>query len=150
MEDLVNEIKKVLDQPITYKRLAVNTLIIYFHGEPGDKGIKYFVIPPSWRYQKNGILLLGNYDIPFDKSDVAKELDFKTEFNRICSLSDDLIGSRLIDFKITSETNDLELLFEHNQKVFKFQNSIILNYWQFDNGKDTFEIYCDKILKNAL
>jgi hypothetical protein len=43
LEELQTELNGPIHQTVTFKRIAANSIIIYFFGEPGDDGIRLAV-----------------------------------------------------------------------------------------------------------
>jgi hypothetical protein len=64
LEELNSELKKLIQMTVSFKRIAGNSIIIYFFGEPGDATVVSMFIDPTWRYQKQGKVVVGSQDFP--------------------------------------------------------------------------------------
>lgn len=123
LEELKNELDQLIGQTVVFKRIAVNHIIIYFGGEPGDDTVISFFIDPTWRYHKDGKVVIGSYDLPFDESDFKSEEEYQEKFEHLASLTDNIFDSELISYTVDPESFDITLEFSGNQKVCNFANS---------------------------
>jgi hypothetical protein len=127
LEELHIKITILTGQAITFKRLAGNTLILYFNGEAGDASVQSIWLDPPWRFIENGRVLVGSLDIPIsydveEKSPEEKNKEHE-EFERYCALTDSLNNSILEQTIIDPITYDITLKFSGNQIVSKFCNT---------------------------
>src|SRR5262245_11189084 len=74
LEELQTELNGLIHQTCTFKRIAGNSIIIYFFGEPGDDSVIGVFVDPSWRYQKNGKIILGSYDLQIKVGLLVREV----------------------------------------------------------------------------
>src|SRR3954452_7873638 len=95
LEELNLELKKLINETVSFKRIAGNSIILYFFGEPGDESIVSVFVDPTWRYQQHGKIIVGSFDFPFDESDFKSKEEYQEAFERMCSLTDNLEGARL-------------------------------------------------------
>src|SRR5215470_12437624 len=123
LEELQTELNGLIHQTVTFKRIAGNSIIIYFFGEPGDDSVISVFVDPSWRYQKNGRIILGSYDLQIDEEDFDSKEAYEERFHRLCSLTDGITGAELISCTIDLESSDINMEFSGGQVVRNFANS---------------------------
>ena len=123
LEELNLELKKLVGEIVSLKRIAGNSIILYFLGEPGDDTVISVFIDPTWRYQQNGRIIVGSYDFPFDESDFKSKEEYRDTFERMCSLTDALEGTRLENCAVDLDTSDILMEFSNDQVVRNFANS---------------------------
>ena len=69
-EELNSELNTLIGQSVSFKRVAANSVIIYFFGGPGDSSVlSVFIDPNLWRYEQEGKVILGSYDVSMDESE---------------------------------------------------------------------------------
>lgn len=112
-----------MGQTVTFKRIACNSIIVYFFGEPGDESVVSVFIDPSWRYQKNGKVVVGSYDLQTEESDFDSREEYEESFSRQCALTDGIHASRLISCAVDLESSDLTMGFSDGQMLRNFANS---------------------------
>lgn len=122
-DELQNELRNLIGESVAFKRIAGNSIIVYFHGEPGDESVVSIFIAPTWRYENGGKVCVGSYDLQLDESDFASEDEYSQAFERLCSLTDGLVGARLVDCAVDSVSSDLTLAFAGGQVLRNFANS---------------------------
>jgi hypothetical protein len=123
IEELKAELQSLVSVRVTFKRNAANSLIIYFHGEPGDPEVRSFFIDPTWRFEQNGRIVLGSFDFQIEGSDFGSEEEYESEWRRRCELMESLVGSELLRIEIEDSSGDLTLEFSGRQIVRSFANS---------------------------
>ena len=131
MKNYKKEVLNLINRVVSYKRIAGNTIILYFDGKPGEDNTKSIWIDPAWRYEFRKKYIIGSEDFPWEK-EKGQTLD---EFNRIfenqCKKTDKLIGSTVIDLKIDDVSNDIVLFFENHQIIRKVQSSLNFEGWVY-------------------
>ena len=133
-EELHVELNKLLGERVLYKRVAGNSLIFYFFGEPGDPNVRSIWLEPPWRYERGGRVVAGSYDIPYDEADFETKEEYRREFDRICGLSDALEKSELLSLKVDEASSDLTLEFSDGQRVRSFASSAFeMPAWTYRN-----------------
>ncbi len=125
LEELNIELQKLIGENVSFKRIAGNSIIIYFFGEPGDDSVVSVFIDPAWRYERQGKVLVGSYDFPFDESDFKSKEEYQETFERLCSITDDLESARLEDVGVDLESSDIFMKFSDGQAVRNFANSAV-------------------------
>jgi hypothetical protein len=123
IEELKAELESLVSERVTFKRNAANSLIIYFHGEPGDSEVRSFFIDPTWRFEQNGRIVVGSFDFQIERSDFSSEEEYESEWRRRCELMESLVGSELLRVEIEDSSADLTLEFSDQQVVRSFANS---------------------------
>ena len=122
-EQLNAELQKLVGEKVSFIRVAANSIIIYFFGEPGDDNVVSVFVDPTWRFQKKGKVVVGSYDLQIDESDFESEDKYQEEFERIASLPHSLEGAELESVKIDFDSSDLSMRFSDDQVVRNFANS---------------------------
>ncbi|HEX6899725.1 MAG TPA: hypothetical protein VF789_08430 [Thermoanaerobaculia bacterium] len=92
--------RRVLGRPVTFRRLAANTLLIYIDNEPGDGTGVTFWINPVWHVREPGQVLAGSRQA---------QVDDEEEFYRLGERLDVLLGLTVQDVTIEPGTFDLTL-----------------------------------------
>jgi hypothetical protein len=134
LEELQTELNGLIHQTVTFKRIAGNSIVIYFFGEPGDDSVKSVFVDPTWRYQKNGKIILGSYDLQIDEESFDSKEAYEERFHYLCSLTDDLWGAEPIDCTIDLESSDINMEFSGGQVVRNFANSGFEDkHWTYRN-----------------
>jgi hypothetical protein len=90
---------RVLGRPVTFRRLAANTLLIYIDNEPGDGTGVTFWLAPIWHVREPGQVLVGSRQAQVDGE----------EFYRLGESLDVLLGQTVQDVTIEPDTFDLTL-----------------------------------------
>jgi hypothetical protein len=134
LEELQTELNCLIHQTVTFIRIAGNSIIIYFFGEPGDDSIISLFIDPTWRYQNNGKIILGSYDLQIDEENFDSKEAYEERFHHLCSLTDGLSGAELVNANIDLESSDIRMEFSDGQVVRNFANSAFEDeHWTFRN-----------------
>jgi len=123
LEELNIELQKLIGEIVSFKRIAGNSIIIYFFGEPGEDSVVSVFIDPAWRYERQGKVLVGSYDFPFDESAFESQEEYQETFERLCSITDNLEGAMLEDVGVNLESSDIFMKFSDRQVVRNFANS---------------------------
>jgi hypothetical protein len=123
LAELQIELNELIHQTVSFKRVAGNSIIIYFFGEPGDDTVSSIFIDPSWRYQKDGKVVIGSYDLQIDEDDFKTEEEYEQRFDHLCSLTNDLLGAELVRCSIDLQASDITLEFSGGQMLRNFANS---------------------------
>lgn len=87
--------RRVLGRPITFRRLAANTLLIYIDNDPGDGTGVTFWFDPIWHVREPGRVLAGSRQAQFDNDDDEEGI------HRLGKRLDVLLGQT-----VQSETTD--------------------------------------------
>ena len=135
------ELSFLLGQEVSFRRMAGNTLILYFGGEPGDDSVTTLSIDPSWRYARSGEWLLGSGDIPWEKEEEETGEAFSVRFNEICDICMPLFSSIVERISLSSNSADIEITFSSNQKVVSFAGYTDDYSWGFKNGLTRKRVY---------
>src|SRR5215471_11052639 len=109
LEELQNELNGLIHQTVTFKRIAGDSIIIYFFGEPGDDSVISVFVDPTWRYQTNGKVILGSYDLQIDEENFDSKEAYEERFHHLCSLTDGLKGAELVRWKMDPESSDITM-----------------------------------------
>ena len=134
LEELQTELNGLIHQTVTFIRIAGNSIIIYFFGEPGDGSVISVFIDPTWRYQRNGKIILGSYDLQIDEENFDSKEAYEERFHHLCSLTDDLSEAELISCAIDLESSDISMEFSGGQVVRNFANSGFEDkHWTYRN-----------------
>ena len=123
LEELQAELKGLINQTVTFKRIAGNSIIVYFFGEPGDDSVVSVFIDPSWRYQKNGKVIVGSYDLQIEESDFNSKEEYEERFHQLCALTDAIIGAELVGCSVDLKSSDITMEFSGAQVLRNFANS---------------------------
>ena len=122
-ENLNAELQNLVGTTVSFSRVAANSLIIYFFGEPGDDTVVSVFLDPTWRFERNGKIVLGSFDLQIDEEDFESEQLYNDEFERLVTLKDSLNGSTLETVTLDFESSDICLKFSDRQVVRNFANS---------------------------
>src|SRR5262245_20873807 len=142
LEELQAELNDLIHQTLTFKRIAGNSIIIYFYGEPGDDSVISIFVDPSWRYQRNGKIILGSYDLQIEEENFASKEAYEDRFHHLCSLTDGLSGAKLINCTIDQESSDINMEFSGSQVVRNFANSGFEDkHWTYRNLQKKLKAY---------
>ena len=122
-ENLNAELQNLVGTSVSFSRVAANSLIIYFFGEPEDDNVVSLFLDPTWRFEQNGKIVLGSFDLQIDEEDFESEQLYNDEFERLATLKDSLNGSTLERVTLDFGTSDVCLKFSDRQIVRNFSNS---------------------------
>ena len=142
LEELQTELGGLIHQTVAFTRIAGNSIIIYFFGEPGDDSVISVFIDPTWRYQKNGKIILGSYDLQIDEENFDSKEAYEDRFHHLCSLTDGLSGAELVSANIDLESSDIRMEFSDGQVVRNFANSGFEDkHWTYRNLQKKLKAY---------
>ena len=145
LEELQTELNGLIHQTVTFKRIAGDSIIIYFFGEPGDDSVISVFIDPTWRYQQNGKIILGSYDLQIDEENFDSKEAYEERFYHLCSLTDGLSGAELVSANIDLESSDIRMEFSDGQVVRNFANSAFEDNWTFRNLQKKLTAYVSPV-----
>ena len=141
-ENLNSELQTLVGEPVSFCRVAGNSLIIYFFGEPGDENVVSVFLDPTWHVRQNGKIVLGSFDLQIEESDFESEQDYNDEFERLALLKDNLYGSKLESVELDFESSDICLKFSGDQVVTNFANSAFdAMAWTYRNMQKNITAY---------
>jgi hypothetical protein len=142
LEELQFELNGLIHHPVTFLRIAGNSIIIYFFGKPGDDSVISVFIDPTRRYQKDGKIILGSYDLQIDEENFDSKEAYEERFHHLCSLTDDISGAELISCAIDLESSDINMEFSGGQVVRNFANSAFEEkHWTYRNVRKKLKAY---------
>jgi hypothetical protein len=134
LEELQTELNGLIHQTVTFKRIAANSIIIYFFGGPGDKSVISVFVDPTWRYEQNGKIILGSFDLQIDEENFDSKEAYEEKFYYLSSLTDGLWGAELVSCTIDLESSDISMVFSGGQIVCNFANSGFEDkHWTYRN-----------------
>ena len=134
LEELQTELNGLIHQTVTFKRIAANSIIIYFFGEPGDDSVISVFVDPTWRYEQNGKIILGSFDLQIDEENFDSKEAYEEKFYYLCSLTDGLQGAELVSCALDLESSDISMVFSGGQVVRNFANSGFEDtHWTYRN-----------------
>ncbi|MGO8733976.1 MAG: hypothetical protein ACLQVM_14470 [Terriglobia bacterium] len=138
-EKLNSELKTLIGQSVSFKRVAANSVIIYFFGGPGDSTVLSVFIDPPWRYEREGKLILGSYDVSMDKSEFDSEEQSSQAFYHLASYMDDLVGASLLKCQVDPMSSDIAMEFSGGRVLRSFANSAFEDTaWTYRNYPKNF------------
>lgn len=141
-EELQSSLNELVHETVAFKRIAGNSVIIYFFGEPGDETVVSLFIGPTWRYERHGRIIVGSGDFAWDESDFKSKEEYDQTFDKMCDLSDDLEGAELIACQLDQTSSDLTVTFSGNQVVRYFVNSAFKETnWTYRNRPQRLTVY---------
>jgi hypothetical protein len=133
-EELNSELQKLVGETVSFVRVATNSIIIYFFGEPGSDSVVSVFIDPTWRFQRHGKVVVGSYDLQMDESDAESEEECREEFQRMAALTHGLQGAALESVEIDFDSSDITMKFSDGQVVRNFANSAFVDEdWTYRN-----------------
>jgi hypothetical protein len=141
-EELNTELHKLVGEKVSFVRVAANSIIIYFFGEPGDVSVVSVFIDPAWRLQQQGKVIIGSYDLQIDESDFESKEEYEKEFERRASVTHRLEGSKLEGIEIDFASSDIYMKFSDGQVVRNFANSAYDDKaWTYHNAPNSVRAY---------
>ena len=133
-EELNSELQKLVGETVSFVRVATNSIIIYFFGEPGDDSVVSVFLDPTWRFQRHGKVVVGSYDLQMDESDAESTEEYREEFQRMAALTHSLQGAALESVDIDFASSDITMNFSDGQVVRNFANSAFVDEdWTYRN-----------------
>jgi|SRR5262245_56252393 len=146
LKELQAELQCLVRQNVTFKRVAGNSIIIYFFGGPSDETVISIFVDPSWRYHKNGRVVLGSYDLWIEEDDFNSKEEYEERFDFLCSLTDGILGSELLSCTVDLESSDITLEFSGGQMLRNFANSGFEDkHWTYRNRPKQLTAYASPI-----
>lgn len=124
MDNSKKEVLNLIGKAVSFKRIAGNSIILYFGGDPGDANIQTLWIDPYWAYECGKKLIVSSEDFPWEKEAHQTDEEFKAMFERVCAKSDGLIKSEIVNIEIQHPSNNISLIFDNDQVI---RNSINLD-----------------------
>jgi hypothetical protein len=94
---------RILARPVTRRRLAGNSLLVYIDGEPGSKTGLTLWLEPTWHLRDTTRVLTGSREAQHDED--AEQPD--AGFDRAAVAVDALLGTSVADVTVSPVTNDL-------------------------------------------
>lgn len=128
----VGELSALKNKKVEFRRIAGNTLILYFDGIPGDERFTTLWINPGWRYAKNDRWLLGSADIPRQIAEGEDENSYRARFDEICDRCE-LTGSRVVHLTVAEDSSDLMIELTEGQKLVSFASYTESENWRLTN-----------------
>ena len=138
--DPLTEIKSLVGRTVTFKRIAGNSLILYFNGRPGDPDVKSVWLDPSWRYEYKGQIATTSEDLPWESEKGESDASFSRRFARICNKTNPLVKAKLVKIEIGSNSQEIRLSFSGFQIIRTVVNSRSLDSWVYRNGTQNLSI----------
>ena len=123
VDSLKATLYELVGEPVAVKRIAANSILLYFFGGPGDPAAVGIFIDPSWRYERAGQVILGSYDLQLETLHDSPKAERDREFDRLCSLCEPIEGSRLANYKLDVPSFDITLELSGGQILRKFASS---------------------------
>jgi hypothetical protein len=108
-EVLFGELRtRVVGRPVSSRRLAGNSLLVYIDGEPGSKTGVTFWLEPTWHLRGPERVVTGSREAQHDED----AEDPNAGFRRAAEAVDALVGRTLTDVRIEPVTGDLHIELE--------------------------------------
>lgn len=137
---LQGELKPLIGQRLSHRRVAADSLILYFYGQPGDKSVCSIWLEPPWRYERDGKLIVGSMDI--GRLSRCESAEDKDKFREMCALLKPILEVDLVDIKVVDTTLDISLEFGGRQYLRVFSNSAFDDeQWVYRNVPENFALY---------
>ena len=134
LQELNEELNKLVGEKVVAKLIAGNSVIVYFFGEPGDSSVVSLWLDPTWRYEQDGRVVLGSGNLSINESDFPSKEEYETEFYRLCALAKPLQGSTLLQITVDPNSSDISLRFSDGQALRNFANSAFDDHsWTYRN-----------------
>ncbi len=127
---------------------------MYFDGQPGDSNIKSIWIEPSWLYEREGKYVVGSEDFPYEQENGQSDEEYEKYFEKICRMTNSLIGAKIFDLKINEASNEISLFFDNHQvvrNIFDFEDKDGEGWIYRDHSKGLMvSAFIDRLEKNNL
>ncbi len=124
LEELELELNTLINQEVSFTRIAGNTIIIYFFDEPGGSDVVSLGIEPIWRLEQDNNIVFASNDLAYFE-DEEEYSEYEKRFNKLCSCINLGRIAKLIDFEIDKISNDLFLAFSNGQIIRSFTCSVV-------------------------
>jgi hypothetical protein len=122
-EELNSELSELIGQAVSFKRVAANSVIVYCFGGPGDASVRSVFVDPPWRYEREGKVVLGSYDVSMDEAEFDLEEQYLQAFHYLASYMDDLVGASLLKCRVHPLSFDITMEFSGDRVSRSFVNS---------------------------
>lgn len=122
-DELRAELALLIGEPIVFTRLAINAIIVYFCGEPGDETVRSTWLDPPWRYERDRRVVLGSNDLYLERDDPDPEKERETEWRRRCNIIHQLDTAALESIDVDEVSADLVMRFSGDQVLRQFSSS---------------------------
>lgn len=139
MKDIKKELNSLVNQKISFIRVAGNTIYIYFFGEPGCKDVISLQINPTWRLEKDKKIVVASNDLYYFEGE-EKYSEYEKRFKKLCFLFRLIKNTKLMQFRIDEISNDIMLFFSNNMVIKSFLNSINAISWIIRNKQKKIKI----------
>lgn len=140
MQKYQKEIFNLLNKKVSYKRIAGNTIILYFDGKPGDTHLKSLWINPIWSYGCSNKYVVSSYDFPWHRKRNQTQSNFKRAFNVICKRTDNLLGAKVTHINIRG-LNNISIIFDKIKVIESLSISRADENWIYRDLSKNLEIY---------
>ena len=140
MNNFKKEIQSLVGEKVIFKRIAGNSIILYFHGNPGDANVKSIWIDPIWRYERNNKFIISSCEFPWKKEKKQTEVEFTKKYNSICNKTNSLIHSRVQQIDFDKATNDICIKLGNKQLLRSFAAFVKEEIWIYRNMKEKYSI----------
>jgi hypothetical protein len=124
--ELQAALNDLVGKQMTYKRVAQNSIILYFDGEPGDKSVHSIWMDPPWRYEAEGRAVVDSADLNLDEADFESKDACNAEWQRRCRMTDSANQTPLERVEIDSASHDITVRFAGG-KVFRTFTTIVMD-----------------------
>jgi hypothetical protein len=141
MRNLKREIKNLVGERVSFKRIIGNSIILYFHGNPGDMNVESIWIEPIWRYEKNKKYVVSSSEFPWKKKRNQSEKEFNKEFDSLCDKTNSLVRSKVQQIIFNESTNDIYINLERNQVLRSFAAFSDGEIWVYRNVQKKYSLW---------
>ena len=108
-DELFSELRaRVLGRPVSFRRLAADSLLVYVVAEPGEKTGVTFSFNPTWRLRGPDRVLTGSREAQHDPDSDDPDAGFR----RAADAVDALLGRIVTEVWVEPVTGDLHLTLE--------------------------------------
>ena len=124
LQDLVGEV-------VTAKRIAGNSLSLWFSVAPKALTARRIWVDPPWRIETSNGLESSSYGFPGDKDENETEEQYRARFETACANSNCLEGNTLASASVDHHTSDLILQFRDGRVLRQFAVDLTYENWHF-------------------
>ena len=121
--EVFDALNRLIGKSLTFKRVAANSIILYFDGEPGDDAVRSIWLEPPWRYEIDDRVIIGSSYLWLHESDFQSKEEMDSEWNRRCRMTDSVNDNPLETVSIDLVSNDMMLRFVGGKVMRNFSNS---------------------------
>lgn len=131
-EDFLSRIRSLtVDRPVSYRRLATNSLFVFVDCQPGDEKGVIFWLEPTWNLCGPDRVLTGSRQAQEDP-------DLPEGFTAACRAVDVLLGRTIEAVQIEPVTHSLIIKFSGGHQVRTFVSDPTEDMdWQISDGSTT-------------